>query len=1725
MDLPVPRAQVLQLLDGVPVPGAWAGAVSHALDHLWRSAPLEDRTILTPLGYFFAEHALDLASLRAEGSSGGRPPAGSRQTHPVCTALLLLDPKSQFPGMTQLLLILVTAAIEAGTSAPEEQRKRITRLASFIRGASRDKGSPLRLVLEDARSLPKMIMGVDKQRGDGNAQLHQDFDGAWQLWIRSTLVRWIQAEPTRLSALLRPHALVQDIEGANLEIGGGPDTDDQSSIHSDLTEPSSSSKPDFSAAVRRNKAIAEGMTRASGGDLYSPPDQIVPSEIVASLAQAAMKATATALADSLSCEAEGPAALALALATAIREIDLEFVVWGTKASRKSAAIDPNQPQLYRAVCMPPNAVQPGPELIGWLEPSADQVTWPLPPVLHQMLRKLSPTGTPQSGAPVLPLRSIVAADRYHLWSVSRGLAPDIGLAASQARLALAAALTQRFGAEVTQLVLGDTFSTSAAPAYYSAELEGNVVAAVAEIQQTWFGETSRPALETPRTFGSKLVLTNEAAIRWPTQLRQRIRSASHRKEGAETAQWIAHRDHLAGALCAVTAARPTEWLGEINLNQVVPEYGVIVISDKASDMLRRIRIAATGCRWVADLRLYLDRLCRIAEGAETSEAARLAERILRSQAPLFSIPDRDGGPLSVAAFRQTMPLPLQTVPNHYRHRLNHSLQREHLDPELRYAQLGWVVTPAHALADLSPWSARAFGAEMAPVLDRIMVRDGWYPPTQRTANWTWDGVPEQPLKDWAAVAAAHASEHQQNIRRLKAKLVEQWKEVSGDVLDRLAQAVAEYFPSLHLNVETRRLEHHSSVRKPIPVEMTLAHHGVLCDRVRQGDKEPNDATEAIAARILLFRIILSARRRGLVKGPLPSRPVLSVTSDPSPFLPDLGVAVRHAEALRHQLLTRAAEGRANDQGPLVLTSVLAYSAYRHLDLAMAATAAASKASRSHARPDCIRIPAVIDRELIPMAFGGVPALLLARRGYESPTARSPDMEQVGEWIRHALVPPMPVPESNAELVQRVESLFQATGRLELSGPERTIMLGHSSGAAVPVERSVARDDNWPLRTAVGTHTDDQPANLPTYEEEASPSAISLRLSGGRDVANGYARLVAALNPESFPKIIGSTSDSHHGWRGKLEKYLARLHQEFGEHTNLGLLIGFTRHRLRYGGRRKRHLHHASLAWLTRFASDLLAVAGTQSILDWDTGELYANYLAVLIGKPLTARRQAFDALATFHAYLVEVHQAPTIPYAELAAFVGDRVGFVDPGMLTDMEVERVLGELQLDLATELARSDATPEAVRLLELREIMFLILEASGVRPSSGFGLTLGDVLLLGPGRDFVRIHTTGAYGRAKSTAALGFIPLDGSLWQKTRHRVLAWLEREKALLSGAAWWKAPVFAIETGGKRRFNRDYLTRRIDQLLKWVSSNRKARIYWLRKNRITARHERVADLARPMARDAYAEMCASGHTLIQTPLQSYISDPAVTLSRQLREGRHAARADILAVTNLDAAQLDMAWLRTGGAQSPGRLATVLHRLHSMPVTAPSELLTAPPPLNRRQAMMPRHIDAYARALHHHTDRHEALLRTGLSARQAEALDRLAALFISRRGLAPWPLEQLRHKRMLMKPPRHLNGSEKLFKLLDAVPDASAKLLAESYSKQAHISRLHASDVIMELTTVDHVDAACRFLATTGIGLSIETSATTKVVKVSDGMDKGKSHTAAFQWVMTIFWIYGRFLKG
>jgi len=424
----------------------------------------------------------------------------------------------------------------------------------------------------------------------------------------------------------------------------------------------------------------------------------------------------------------------------------------------------------------------------------------------------------------------------------------------------------------------------------------------------------------------------------------------------------------------------------------------------------------------------------------------------------------------------------------------------------------------------------------------------------------------------------------------------------------------------------------------------------------------------------------------------------------------------------------------------------------------------------------------------------------------------------------------------------------------------------------------------------------------------------------------------------------------------------------------------------------------------------------------------------------------------------------------------------------------------------------------------LLFLILEASGVRPSSAHGLTLGDLHLYGIDRDFLHIHRTGGYGEAKSEASIGFVPLQGHQWEASRGWVRGWLERQASSLDGTHWWKTPVFATAPGGHRRFNRRYLTGRFDELLKWASGEAKARTYWLRKNRVMAKHRQASSQTQPRARDSYAAMRSSGHTHITVPITSYISDPAIVMSHHVRQGRFAARKAILGVTGLADAPLDAAWLRRGGADAPNRLAVVLDRMDVQPAIAPSEHLTPPPPLRRHQKLMPRHIDSFARAMHKFEDRAEAMLRSGLSDVQADILDRFAAEMVVRRGSVPWRPPGLKHPRSVLRPPRRFEGTGALNDALDGPPDQPLCLLADVWVRSGHLQRLHGSDVLVDLVKPEELSAAIDVLKKMPLHLRIEERDGRRVICIHDRGDRRKSHAAAFRWTMAIMWLYMQMLS-
>ena len=297
--------------------------------------------------------------------------------------------------------------------------------------------------------------------------------------------------------------------------------------------------------------------------------------------------------------------------------------------------------------------------------------------------------------------------------------------------------------------------------------------------------------------------------------------------------------------------------------------------------------------------------------------------------------------------------------------------------------------------------------------------------------------------------------------------------------------------------------------------------------------------------------------------------------------------------------------------------------------------------------------------------------------------------------------------------------------------------------------------------------------------------------------------------------------------------------------------------------------------------------------------------------------------------------------------------------------------------------------------------------------------------------------------------------------------------------------------------------------------------YWLRKNRVTARHEGVAEKSLPMARETYGTLCISGHASILTPMASYISDPGVIYCRSLHDGEQAPRSAVLDVTGLDGSKLDMAWLRAGGANSKARLPIVLGRLGLEPQARPAERITDPPPLNRGKTITAQHLADFARAMAKSKDREDATLRSGLTIPQVDRLEKIASTLVRMKGVTPWPISGLRHISAVMAIPRSLTGTDKLFNLLQKPPEFVIDL-AESWAQQAHPDRLHGPHTIMQLSDKNEQGAARTMVGTLGIDIVLDQSEGVEILRSPDGVAPSRSHAAALKWVLAIVWVYQRF---
>lgn len=1718
---------IFDWLDHRPVVRSWEPSLAAVLLEIHRTCCLADRLSLRRLNSFVSLHEPQLQAI-ADLAKGVviRVPDGSGRLHPLCTVLLVRRTAREISvGLDLLLAALCEAAFEASSN---EEREQIAKTMPTLRGPLDEApNSRLQAALGDSRTLADIYGRIERTIADRNST-PPTIATHWRRWLRDRVHVWLFTDRGRLRNVLEPSELVpaDDAPEIAIQVNVDAEPDDTLDVPIAIVAPAEGDTTIPSAGTERLRARAKALERASEGDLLSPPDSYLPVEIIAKLGRGAISEARKYLTEGQPAEAEPYAALALALAAGLRESDLMHLRWGNEISSTSAdssrrpppRLSAENPVMHWPIARPPGSAKPRPEMAYALDELVDALEWPIPPVVHAVLRDLS-GGSPRPGACVLPIfdkgRKLPLAPH----DVVTRLEPGVFVGVSEARRAMASELARTLGPDVAQLAMGDTFSHSAAATHYSAPEVASVVSAINAIHQRWFGECAGPTDQTG-SFGSRISLTMSAAREWPALLIKRYRSAVHRKEDPSLQAWAAHRDFLAAALCAATGHRPGDAIGHINLDQVIPEYGLIVLEDKQVDALRRRRIAATGARWTAALREYVDRLVDLSQSAAPHVAA-LAAKVLRSEAPLFTVATTDGEDrFNARALVESMPTALQPTKNHYRHRLNQQLQRRSVDPELRFAQMGWVVSPAHFNADLSPNAAHDLARHLGVVVDDILLEDGWFPASQRFANWRWDGVPMPALTDWNAIARDDEKEHQHEVKRLRAAWIEGGERTKKEILPRLGDCIRTVLPMLRLDETTGHLVRSPEFRRTDPVEIDPQHCESIIAIVRSQSKRPAEALETATARILLSRLLKRSHRQGLTTGALPWRPTFGAAVGASPFLTSLGSAVRHANCVRETLRDGLRAETSRHKGILTVLSVLCFSPYRDIELARAAVEAAARAARATNPGDWIRIPAVIGDVSYPMVLNGIPALLITQRGQDTPTAHAPTTDKIDAWLRAKLPPEFVAPEGTT-LLSVVVSALRAAGRVELSGQERALMLKSVAFSSAPVERCLAADDNWPVRTreqAGDSREESLPASILAPDVVVQPRQKSV----SRQQCD---RLISMLNPDAFAKQLGK--DNSRGVDKAFTESLMAFETEVGSTSYAGLLAGFSCDLARHGIRKRKRKQISVHTYVTRFAGDLLDILGDRQLLQMSGEDLRLAYLAVLKGKSRQERPLTLPVLRWFQGYLQDAHQVEEVAFDELATLAGVRIKQADPGIITDAEIDAVEHVLRKDIALEDSGVDGSPEFKRLSELRLLMFVLLEASGLRPSSVHGLLLCDLHLIAEGQDFVHVHRTGSYGVAKTNTSIGFVPLAGDLWARARPWVVDWLRRERLKLIDASDRRVPLFALKAGGKRRYGKKFLCQRIGSLLRWVCDDKKARTYWLRKRRVRLRHRALAEKAALcLARDVHEVLCISGHAGIDTPFQSYIGDPVAAMARSLREGRHASRADILISTRLKPEPLDVAWGRKGGPESKRRMEVVFGRLPFPAVNVPEQRLTSPPQPQRRGSLLPKHVDVYARVMQEEGDRECAALKSGLSIEQADALDAAATALVVLNGRVPWSVAGLRHPRAVLKPARRFKGSQSFFKALEKPPSESLQRVAQIWATRGFSKRFLDDGSALLLIGDEEVAAICEALHEIGFDskkiLLTRSGQTTKFSlrreQKAEAGGRNLTLMAAIEWVLCVVWI-------
>lgn len=1532
----VPKVEPKAFLGFIPVHlPSWEVGVSQVLLHLLEG-PAHALATFPALRALTASHAQALRDTAlSDAKWKGISTTGLLSAYPLATALLSLSPNDSTPIHRTLLRLAVELHLRG---LPDQQMEA---LCVWIRGlgSQRESGALARSLggCDGLRALQVRVAHL-RARADNPRSItgYEAFDRSWNAWLGPAIARLLMLadkaededegdsspEPLSDRSTAPPSALAGPFDEPDIEPAY-------------TFEPVAKARARDGLPNRLAAAIGKELQRRTSPELLRSPDSILPTEVARAdwLRCVALTEHALARAELSTVESTIAYLLAIEAGLTLREAHVTVIAPGPAIDLPM--IDLACGALRRPESRPPSAYHPGPNAMDLWLPCGGDVLFPLSPECQRLARALlelrQKQGAGSASTLLLSQRLKDDPDGARADAASRARAlPEVEPTRSATRgtyrRRLAACLAESLGPDAAQIAFGDSFGASTAPTYYATFSTAAIAGAIVKANQPVTGQD--PVLAGPlldqcqHMVGSRVrPRTGTLSETWEAVGVHQKRARGRPSSAGALDALRRRRDSLAAHFMLATGHRPHQSIGLVRLTDMLPAQAMAVIRDKRTDPARLTRLVGTGRLFIGALEGYVAELRRFAADVSQPGPARAVVReVLGGDAGLFRLPDSSGQPedLEIQALLSRLPAVWHERPNLHRHALNQALIEAGIDPEDRYFQMGWLEGDVHAVSDMAPYAPMALGPRLADAIDHWLASQGWAGGMEPTASAS--SLCLLPLKDFDADLSEHRAEALQRQHELRQALATKRREVTPIVLQLLMLGLHDHAPNLSASLprgDTGPLHlarATGSKSKPDVPRQTV---DAILSRLHGPGHEPIHAY--LGAR-LLSGALARAVKQGECTASLPPVHHPNFKSVPSPFVPGLGHAVALAQALKDALLVGAA-GRLDGgwvrwRAHICVWAVMAYTPYRRLADATRLVLKAGDATHSKAQGWLLRVPFGTGHAVVT----GPVALLLNRlrqeNGWRDAVAavHVNGSAEMGRFLAEALPKDLTQGVSATSLQAWMMSALRVAGAFELCGPERLVMECVVEPGTAAAERVSAAEDGVTIAGPASS------ADMPESDEDSPELSVPAPSRSSANADRPLRALMSAFHPAYAGLIGGKPADPPSHRIAQLLPAVRELQRTMDPAPTLArLLLDYVHSLMTEGGPKSRGGMAASSIHTTyfRIAPALDAIPAHTDMREMDGATLTGVLMTAVARSRIDSKHKVLADLDAFIRFCSRRHPIDEPDWGALYAASGTVMKGGDPAIVSDEEARDIIEALRRDLeAPEL--ESAGPVDRRLRELCFASALLLEASGVRPQSLYGLTLAD-FHLGNAGDFIHLRGSGWFAEVKTQTSVGFVPLEGTLWRAHRAWFVRWIEAFRGRQAEADWIKTPLFfePSPSSEPRRFRRSDVAGRIGELVRWRTRQPKGRAYWLRKRRINERHRAVRQSTTAKARDIYRTLKTCGHATISTPLTSYIGNPLSWAELGPALDMVADKRSAASFAGISEGAIEQRWIRAACDQNSG----------------------------------------------------------------------------------------------------------------------------------------------------------------------------------------------------------------